>query len=118
MEKIGSQQIWSYFDTRQPARPAKNSAIRGGPGHNVATYFQLAMKVAELQFQNRDYVLLFRGQRKDHQTTKGNTMLKPSVFRLEGKKPPNSSVLQRRFELLQAAEDKLVELYDGAKLPG
>jgi len=49
MEKIGNQQIWSYFDERHEARPAKNQAIRAGAGHRVHSYFELAKKVAELR---------------------------------------------------------------------
>jgi hypothetical protein len=62
MEKIGNQKIWPYLDEASKARPGANLAIRGGPGHRVETYFDLAKKVAELQFLNRDHVLLFRGQ--------------------------------------------------------
>ena len=65
MEKIGNQRIWSYFDGTPKARPAANLAIRGGTGHDVKTYFELATKVAELQFRNREHVLLFRGQPAD-----------------------------------------------------
>jgi hypothetical protein len=87
MEKIGNQQIWSYFDERHRARPAKNQAI------------------------NRDNVLLFRGQRRDYRTVKKNSMLKASIFRLEGKKPPTDTVVAKRFDKLRMAEDQLLHRY-------
>jgi hypothetical protein len=118
MEKIGSQSIWSFFDANPTSRPASNHAIRGGCGHPVNSYLELARKVAELQFLNRDHVLLFRGQSKDHLTTKGNSMLKASIFRHEGKKVPSRAALERRFATLQQAEKLLVEAYVGAKLKG
>jgi hypothetical protein len=68
METIGSQKIWSFFD-RRGCQVTKNTAIRQGPGHPVESYFELATKIAELQFLNRDHVLLFRGQRSDHGTS-------------------------------------------------
>lgn len=118
MEKIGSQLIWSFYDASRTSRPASNHTIRGGPGHLVNSYLELARKVAELQFLNRDHVLLFRGQSKDYLTTKGNSMLKASIFRHEGKKVPSKAVLERRFEKLRQAEGLLVEAYTEAKLKG
>ncbi|ESY88040.1 hypothetical protein X739_05895 [Mesorhizobium sp. LNHC220B00] len=118
MEKIGTQQIWSYFDGVGRSRPASNHKIRAGEGHVVSTYFDLAMKVAELQFLNREHVLLFRGQANDYQSSKGNTMLKASMFRLSGKRLPNEKILQARFQRLNAAETGLVRLYREAKFRG
>jgi hypothetical protein len=112
MEKIGSQTTWSYFDdVGKKARPGSNPKIRHAEGHGVDTYFELAKKVAELQFLNRDHVLLFRGQKADHRTTKGNSMLKASLFRRSQSKLPAQRVLERRFETLRQAEDELVKRY-------
>lgn len=117
MENIGAQKIWSYFDSKEQARPATSAMIRGGNGHQISTYFKLAMKIAELQFKNREYVLLFRGQHEDYKTTKHNTALKPSIFRLEGKKPPSAAVLEKRFNKLRVAEQKLIDCYAKSGLP-
>jgi FRG domain len=110
MEKIGNQKIWSFFDATSP-RAAANQTIRGGVGHRVQTYFELAKKVAELQFLNRDHVLLFRGQPKDHRTTKGNSTLKAKLFRPSGLKRPTPSVLEKRCAMLRKAENELVKRY-------
>lgn len=118
MEKIGDQKIWSYFDSDRHVRAASNHAIRAGDGHEVESYFALAKKVAELQFRNRDHVLLFRGQKQDYRTTKNNSMLKSSIFRLEGKKAPTSSQLEKRFARLKMAEEELVQQYTSHKLLG
>ena len=116
MERIGGQRIWAYFDEESSLRPASNRAIRAGAGHRVSTFFSLAMKVAELQFLNRDHVLLFRGQPEDYLTTKKNSMLKAKLFRLEGKKVPTPKILENRFAVLRAAENELVERYTAEKL--
>ena len=55
MEQIGQQKIWSYFDDSAEASPAANHVIRGGRGHCVRTYVELATKVAKLQFRNREH---------------------------------------------------------------
>ncbi len=104
MEKIGNQKI-------AKARPAGNLAIRGAAGHRVKTYFELAKKVAELQFLNRDHVLLFRGQPDDYRTVKGNSLLKAAIFRLANGKLPTPKILTERFQVLKRAEAALVERY-------
>ena len=111
MEQIGKQKNWSYFDDSAEASPAANRVIRGGRGHCVSTYVELAKKIAELQFRNREHVLLFRGQRADHRTTKGNSLLKARLFRLVNGKRLTPKVLARRFRLLKSAERALVESY-------
>ncbi|MDH3233927.1 MAG: FRG domain-containing protein [Alphaproteobacteria bacterium] len=118
MEKIGSQKIWSYFDEVAKSRPAANQKIRGGSGHLVQTNFELAKKVAELQFLNRDHVLLFRGQHKDYLSSKGNSTLRASLFRLSRSKIPTSKILGQRFDTLREAEKGLVERYTDQKFLG
>src|SRR5215469_2802738 len=98
MEKIGAHEIWSYFDSQSEARVAKNTEIRAGEGNHVTSYFALARRVAELQFRNREYVLLFRGQRSDHRTSQGNTVMHASILRLDGKRVPREAVLTRSEE--------------------
>src|SRR5258708_24196731 len=66
MERIGNQKIWSYYDDSPESQSASNTEIRGGTGHEVQSYIDLAQKVADLNFRNRDHVLLFRGQNADH----------------------------------------------------
>lgn len=118
MEKIGAQKIWSYFDESPKSRPVSNQKIRAGDGHPVFTFFDLAMKIAELQFLNRDHVLLFRGQSADHRSPDGNTVLNPSLFRSAGGGKLEGNLLQTRFERLKSAEAHLVRLYGDAGFRG
>ena len=112
MEKVGDRKIWSYFDDKEVPRQATNWKIRRGNGHPVKTYFRLARKVAELQFLNQDHVLLFRGQERDFRTSRnGSSLLKPSIFRLNGKNLPTKPVLKKRFDSLRSAESELVSQY-------
>ncbi|MGY4154937.1 MULTISPECIES: FRG domain-containing protein [unclassified Bradyrhizobium] len=116
METIGSQKIWSFFD-RRGCQVARNSAVRQGPGHRVGSYLELATKIAELQFLNRDHVLLFRGQGADHRNIKNNSSLKPTLFR-GGRGNPDRATLAERFEALRRAEQILIADYAKAKLLG
>jgi len=116
METIGTQKIWSFFDRRK-CLVAKNTTVRKGPGHRIGSYFELATKIAELQFLNRDNVLLFRGQGADHQNVQHNSSLKPTLFRGAGRNPSRATLVAR-FASLQRAEQILVTEYARAKLLG
>lgn len=120
MQTIGEQELWSFYsgDSPEAQRAKTSSVVRQGPGYRVRTFLELATRVAELQFRNRDYVLLFRGQTGDYRNTKHNTTLKPSLFRPFQSKNPTASKLRERFETLQRAEQELVIRYAQQKLLG
>lgn len=120
METIGSKELWSFFDKESAAKKAANTEIRKGSGHKVTSYLELATKVAELQFRNRNHVLLFRGQNADYRNVQRNTTLKPSLLRREHgmDKNPGAPHLTHRFETLRRAEQKLIADYSSAGLLG
>jgi hypothetical protein len=62
METIGEQKVWSFIRNANKAVPMTCTAVRKNGAHPLRSFMDLATKVAELQFMNRDYVLLFRGQ--------------------------------------------------------
>ncbi len=118
MDTIGQQKIWSLLDSEDAARTVTCNQVRRGPGHSVPDYFVLAMKIAELQFRNPGYVLLFRGQTSDYSNKKGNSSLKPTLFRsIEGENP-SSEQLRVKFERLDFAERRLLEEFDRKKVLG
>jgi hypothetical protein len=67
---------------------------------------------------NRDHVLLFRGQKSDHRTTKRNSTLKASLFRVSKSKLPTQRLLEKRFETLRQAEGELVKRYVAERFQG
>jgi hypothetical protein len=118
METIGKQKIWSFLDRSQECKVTTNTRVREGVGHKVNSFLELARKIAELQFLNRDHVLLFRGQGGDQRNVKGNTSVKPTLFRPEGKGNPDRATLEKRFEILARAERALVGRYQAAGFRG
>src|SRR3954447_20337312 len=97
MEMIGKQKIWSFFGDQVKSHIVENTAVRKGRGHRVRSFLELATKVAELQFLNRDHVLLFRGQGEDYRNNQRNSTLKPTLFRPERVGNPGPAVLIERF---------------------
>jgi len=117
MDTIGVQELWSFRDTEAKASVVKCREVRQTRGCLVSKYMDLAGKIAELQFRNRDYVFLFRGQANDHQNTNGLSTLQPSIFRSNNRNF-DSSELPYKFEQLKAAETRLVENFGRTNLIG
>jgi hypothetical protein len=111
VETIGSKTLWSFTPGKSEAQECKCTTIRKIEPVDVASYLELATKIAELQYRNRDYVLLFRGQPKDYKNFQHNTTLKPSLFRDSSGHNPSENTLRERFEDLDHAERNLVDLY-------
>lgn len=115
MQAVGASHIYAFGDNTKPngdLSRRSNTEIRASRAHMVDDYMELAKKVAALQFRNRDYVLMLRGQGKDYLNQKRNSSIRPSIFR-----PPKGDakqlefVLQQRFIRLQKAEHLLVQNY-------
>lgn len=81
MDTIGVQDLWTFRDGGENAEPASCEEVRRSAGHQVSDYEELARKIAELQFRNRSYVLLFRGQARDHKDHHGQSTHQPTLFR-------------------------------------
>lgn len=119
MDIIGNQKIWTFVEDEDRATPSTCPKVRKASAPLVRDYMDLATKVAELQYQNRDYVLLFRGQDGDFRNGSGYTSLKSTMMRAS--KPtrvPTATTLEARFNRLRAAEAELVKEYDRQKLVG
>ena len=117
MDTIGKQELWSFVATSPTASRVTSVQIRKGDGHKVASFVELASKVAEIQYRNRDHVLLFRGQTGDYKNRLGHSTLKPTLFRPgTGGMLPDGGILMSRFEKLQRAEQILAAEYAAANL--
>jgi len=118
VDTIGQQKLWTFLAGANKAVVANCTQIRQGGGHRINDYMELVRKLAELQFMNRDYVLLYRGQNADHHNAKGNTTLKPSLLRASNGKNPNQATLVSRFDVLKKAETLLIDEYQQRSLLG
>lgn len=118
METITEYKLWSFTAGSPTATVVQRQDYRKAPAYEVASYFDLATKVAELQFHNRDHILLFRGQAGDYRNRSGYTSLKPSLLRGDGGRNPSLDELRKRFARLTAAESILAEEYLAAGLLG
>jgi len=72
----------------------------------VANYNELVKIIAELSYLNRDNLLFFRGQAKDHRNKAGATTLYPSLYR---KNVITKARLEYDFSMLKEISAILVE---------
>ena len=101
MDTIGIQELWTFCDVGENAEIAECRDIRRSNGHEVSDYMDLAAKIAELQFRNRDYVLLFRGQARDHRDHRNQSTLQPSFFRMP---PARLGDIPKRYDPNEISE--------------
>jgi hypothetical protein len=83
METIGNQQLWSWLDGAEKAEQVSNTKVRKDRGLLVENYLDLAQKIAELQYRNRDYVLMFRGQATDHKNNGRNSPFVSPIYQAQ-----------------------------------
>ncbi len=119
MEPVGRSTLWSFLDGAKEVAIVTNGHVRSDPGFRVKNYLDLAARIAELQYRNRNHVLVFRGQRSDWRTVKGFTTFKPSIFRpLPGKTAASDALVSRRYGALEKAELLLAEAFEKQKRLG
>lgn len=123
METIGSGELWSFIDGRDSPNTLTNGEVRRNAAVRVDSYVDLATKVAELQFRNRNHVLMFRGQTGDHKNRAGRTSLQPGINRprrdAKGRRLAlKDAEIARRFEQLAEAEARLVKAYESSAFIG
>ena len=119
MEIIGGQKIWTFAGDQPAAVNMTCGAIRNGPAHRVYSFMDLAKKVAELQFRNRDFVLMFRGQGGDYRNKAKASSIKSTLMRASSStRVPGEAKIRARFDHLARAERILVEEYRSRKLLG
>jgi hypothetical protein len=81
----------------------------------VKTFRELVKQVAKLSYLNKDQMLFFRGQNQDYKNKIGASTFYPSIYR--GDYLPRNEV-KYRFELLNQAARKLVDLFGDEKITG
>jgi FRG domain len=119
MDTIRSRKIISLLKNDSEFRSATNHQIRADYGALVENYPDLVEKVAQLSFYNPEHVLFFRGQTTEYPNSRGNSSIKPSIFRpVIGTRPPDSFELARRYEMLARADQILADEFSRSRFLG
>jgi hypothetical protein len=120
MKALGTQKSFSFVPPSYEVGGTNSGQIRSNPGLSVGSFPELVERVAQLAFFNPEYALFFRGQSMDYKNVRGNTSIKPSIFRpdFESGPPPSQFILERRYQILREAEKLIIETFDTHDLRG
>jgi hypothetical protein len=104
MDALGSRKIFSILEGESRFRAVTDHLVRSDKGVEVGSYPELVEKIAELSFYNPEHVLLFRGQSADWFNIRGNTSIKPTIFRPVRGSRSSPGLLELRERYLRLAE--------------
>ena len=92
--------------TPQLAALVGDGYVRSAESLPVQSFGQLVREVAALSYLNKDHLLFFRGQSRDHKNKAGASTLYPGIYR--GERVPKSQ-LELNFDLLTSASARLCD---------
>jgi hypothetical protein len=84
-------------------------------GIPIERFRTLMEQVAQLAYQNKDYLLFFRGQTRDFKNRVGASSFYPSIYRGERL---SREELALRFDVLQSSAKRLVDAFQQEKIAG
>lgn len=117
MKTIGKSKLLNIPHGGQVPVESTCKQIRRSDAILVRNYLELADKIAEVQYLNPEYVLVFRGQRADYRDEDGLSSIRPGIFR--GRDPVvGRSRIEDRFSRLHRAEKLLIENWKNAPVAG
>jgi hypothetical protein len=119
MEIIGNQRILTFAQGSDGINASTCQAVRKKEACHVENFMDLARKISELQFRNREFFFMFRGQHGDYRDRTGHTSLKSSLLRTgDASRAAAENIMARRFETLVVAEQALIVEYRRRALLG
>ena len=122
MEFINKKLILVYHSKSETLTNDRNISagisLSFDSGHKIKSYHELLFKLAELNFYNKRFQLLFRGQEKDYPINKDNlrSNLYPSILRVKNKSfksKKRKNEIIKNFERLKKTEKLLDEVFGG-----
>lgn len=117
MKTIGRSKLLQIPENGGVPVESTCNKIRKSQAIPVRNYLELADKIAEVQYLNPEYVLVFRGQSSDYRDEDNMTSIRPGIFRgrdrLVGRSP-----IENRFAILHNAERLLIEHWQQAPIAG
>ncbi|MEL7626724.1 MAG: FRG domain-containing protein [Anaerolineaceae bacterium] len=107
----------SITPTPSPAlvKHVGNDVVRRVAPYPIDTYPELVCEVAALAYQNKDFLLFFRGQDRDYLNKAGSSTFYPTIYR---KDILTAHEVYSRFDTLETAELQLLDAFDSAQVEG
>ncbi|PQP34535.1 hypothetical protein C6A37_07280, partial [Desulfobacteraceae bacterium SEEP-SAG9] len=90
-------------DLGDPSKVSASKALR------VKTFRALVVTTAKFAYNNKDYLLFYRGQRQDHLNKASSSTFYPTIYR--GDYLPHRE-LRHRFDILDGSAKALIDLFE------
>jgi hypothetical protein len=84
---------------------------------SVSSFDELVRKMARLSYENRDHMLFYRGQRREHLNRENNSSLYPSIYRTKDGENLSADVIGQKFKVLDQASILLLKKFAELDLP-
>ncbi len=97
------------------AKHVGNDVVRRVAPYTIESYPELVREVAALAYQNKDYLLFYRGQDRDYLNKAGSSSYYPTIYR---KDVLTAHEIRLRFDMLELAEHLLADAFDSGGLEG
>ena len=101
--------------TNELAKKRDPKDVAGSEPFFVPTFLELVRHSARLSYANSDYILFFRGQRRDFLNKAGKSTFYPSIYRDDLLRREE---LQHRFRLLENASRTLADAFADYNIEG
>lgn len=106
--------ITPTFSSTLEEHVGKNVVRKSAPFF-VPTYTELVSEVANLSWQNRDFLLFYRGQSLDFLNKAGSSTYYPTIYRRD---ILTNQEIKARFDVLELAEYYLADAFEQEELDG
>lgn len=116
MKSLGNKKLWCHLSGGKNIKYT-NREIRLSKAKNVESFRELVKIVASISYNSPEYSLFYRGQAGDYLLLSGESSLYPSIYRMDGISSTEEE-LNKRFEILKNAENKLLNSFKNNKLVG
>lgn len=116
MKSLGNKKLWCHLSENNNNKYT-NREIRLSRSKAVKSFRELVKIIASISYNSPEYSLFYRGQARDYKLQADESSLYPSIYRMQGRSITQDE-LNRRFEILKKAENKLLNSFKNNNLVG
>ena len=101
--------------SKELSQHTTSKTVGKDPGFKINSFRELVEHTAKLSYENKDYLLFYRGQKNDYQNKAGVSTFYPAIYRGDYL---TQQELNFRFDLLNSASKLLIAIFKNRKITG
>ena len=99
--------------SKELSQHTTSKTVGKDPGFKINSFRELVEHTAKLSYENKDYLLFYRGQKNDYQNKAGVSTFYPAIYRGDYL---TQQELNFRFDLLNSASKLLIAIFKNRKI--